>query len=376
VKQESMKKGMKKFGPRRLASGILTSGLLAVLLLGTSCAWLATPPGDDPPAENTVESASPQAQVMQTADATWLVPAKQVQPVAAPPSATDMQTRIATLENQVTELHRDMGTMIPALEKLSESQVQLQKLIAQLAGPAGLKPVSSSAMNGTPLNGTPMGAIAPPPTTNYAPPAQLPPGQLRPAPHDAPVQLAPHDTPVRLAPQAVSPQAGDEDLSAPPSDLMPSSAYPQQQSGDPVPGIAGNLYASNGYEQPEAPVEEEAVPQPEAASGSMINQVRFGEHPDKTRMVLDLSDKVAFSYNISPDGTIVALDMGGASWGAGQSAASSGSPLIASYVAQPDGKGGTQMNIQLRRPGKVVFAQYIPPSAEHSPRIVVDIAPL
>jgi N-acetylmuramoyl-L-alanine amidase len=184
---------------------------------------------------------------------------------------------------------------------------------------------------------------------------------------------------VQLAPQSISPQAGDEDLSMPPSDLAPPEAYPQQQSSDPAPGIAGNLYASNGYEQPEvgAPVEAAVPPAPAAApGGSMINQVRFGEHPDKTRMVLDLSDKVAFSYNISPDGTIVALDMGGASWGAGQSAASSGSPLIASYVAQPDGRGGTQMNIQLRQPGKIVFAQYIPPSAEHSPRIVVDIAPL
>jgi hypothetical protein len=50
------------------------------------------------------------------------------------------------------------------------------------------------------------------------------------------------------------------------------------------------------------------------------------------------------------------------------------SPLIASYSAAVDGKGGSQLAVKLRKPGKVIWAQMLPAVGDKKPRVVVDIA--
>jgi hypothetical protein len=80
---------------------------------------------------------------------------------------------------------------------------------------------------------------------------------------------------------------------------------------------------------------------------------------------------------MAPNGTSISLDMPQAAWQAGpQGGTSATSPMVAAYSAQAGQGGGTEVDLKLRKPGKVVFAQYIAASEGHSPRIVMDIAPL
>lgn len=118
------------------------------------------------------------------------------------------------------------------------------------------------------------------------------------------------------------------------------------------------------------------APTPAPATGLTVRQVRFGEHGDKTRMVLDMTGTVKFRYDLDNSEQILVLDLPQSSWQGAVQNVLNNAPLVASYSATPDGHGGTRMAVQLRKPVKVLWADNMPPAAGKGYRIVVDLAPL
>ena len=111
------------------------------------------------------------------------------------------------------------------------------------------------------------------------------------------------------------------------------------------------------------------------SSGVVAQDIRFGSHPDKTRVVIDVSGEIGFTYDIDNTENILLIDLAGTQWGGAAQAPVGDSPLVTSYEAVPNGKGGTQMAVQLRQPAKVLWAQTLPAVGGKGPRLVIDIAP-
>lgn len=164
---------------------------------------------------------------------------------------------------------------------------------------------------------------------------------------------------------------------------MPESPQnlPQVQpsaGADPVietTDTAGNAAVLAPLPLVEPPLQAAPVQLASNSSGIAARDIRFGSHPDKTRVVIDVSGETAFTYDIDNGENILLIGMSGAQWNGPAQAPVTDSPLVASYEAVSDGKGGTQLAVQLRQPAKVLWAQTLSAVDGKPPRIVVDIAP-
>lgn len=306
-------------------AGVL-AGVCAGLLAG--CSWL----GDWPPSGREVTQQAeppPQARIMQTPDGTWIEPPKQesaqaqAKPVEQPQGYVydkDARQRIEKLEREVAGIGNDLSTMMPAITKLAQTQGDIQKLLASLNG---------------------------------AQPRQQP------------------------APSALEPSAGSEAASA----MTPPPLAPLEEGGEesagastPIP-LAPMPPPAAGLDEPSGAVPSAAFVPASVGAEKSVSQVRLGEHAGKTRLVFDVSDKVAYSYDLDNNEKLLTLTLPDARWNAPSEAEIRNSPTVMAYSASSGGGGGSQVTIQLRQPAKVLWVQYLPPSAGSGGRLVMDVAP-
>ncbi len=133
---------------------------------------------------------------------------------------------------------------------------------------------------------------------------------------------------------------------------------------------------------PEAP----AKPQPAQVAGPsvgskpqgpmpMVMSARIGEHEDRTRLVIELSDPVnlrAFAL-ASPDRVVI--DMPEVTWRLGAPPRPSGFGAVKSYRYGQFRAGNSRMVIDLNQPVTVSDALVLPPSAGFGYRVVIDLFP-
>ncbi len=111
-------------------------------------------------------------------------------------------------------------------------------------------------------------------------------------------------------------------------------------------------------------------PPPAQARAEVLN-ARLGLHPDKTRLVLELTESVAFSVSVHTDPHRVVVNLPELSWrGGGGTAAGKG--LIAHY--RLEGRdGGSRLVVETTGPVKVHEAFTLPSKEGLPPRFVLDI---
>ena len=133
---------------------------------------------------------------------------------------------------------------------------------------------------------------------------------------------------------------------------------------------------------PVAPVK----PIPQAVAGPTIGakpqgplpivmSARIGEHEDRTRLVIELSDPVnlrAFALS-NPDRVVI--DMPEVSWRLGAPPRPSGMGPVKSYRYGQFRAGNSRMVIDLNSPVSVSDALVLPPSAGFGYRVVIDLFP-
>ncbi|MCD8526467.1 MAG: hypothetical protein LRY62_04755 [Alphaproteobacteria bacterium] len=111
--------------------------------------------------------------------------------------------------------------------------------------------------------------------------------------------------------------------------------------------------------------------------GSAVNNLRLGEHPGKTRLVLDLTGPSTYRTDLDNNEKLLLVQIPKASWSAEQRKSLSGHPLVAGYTAQPGVDGGTTLAIELRKPVKIGANSALPPNATYqNHRIFIDLAAL
>jgi len=105
-----------------------------------------------------------------------------------------------------------------------------------------------------------------------------------------------------------------------------------------------------------------------------ISDVRIGVHPDKTRMVVELSDKVPYKVFTLSNPYRVVIDLPEVAWKlASSSAGKSGSGVIGSYrfgLFQP---GNSRLVVDVEKPVKLINHVLLPSTARHPYRLVFDL---
>ncbi|MCB9990777.1 MAG: hypothetical protein H6867_05290 [Rhodospirillales bacterium] len=385
------------------ATHMIRNTLLTGVCIGllTGCSWLE----DWPPkkSEMAVKTAPkpPESKVMQTSEGTWLKSDDRVSQAGPKGIAMDdaSSDRIAQLEQSVESIRNDMQMMMPALTKLAEAQGDLQSALSQVE----------------PAAGGSMRASAPPAANNYAPSyQQQQPQSYQPTPiaaqgggnvpppipaqfdNSRPAQNTYQQQPVMQQayqqPQQAYQPPPQQQMQQPPQQQMYQQAAMQQNSG-PQPGsVAWYEQQEQSSRQQAQPTNYQPAPQayqppPQqpvmqqasyggAASGPAVTNIRFGEHPDKTRMVLDTTTDVAFSYNVENGGNVLSISLPQSGWMGATQMDVMNSPLVSSYSVSANGAGGQQVTMQMRQPVRVLWAQSLPPGGPQGHRIVFDLAPM
>ena len=102
---------------------------------------------------------------------------------------------------------------------------------------------------------------------------------------------------------------------------------------------------------------------------------RIGEHADRTRLVLELSDPVTLRAFSLANPNRVILDMPEVAWRMGNPPVPTGSGLIKAYRYGVFRTGNSRMVIDLNRPARLAETLVIPPTAGFGYRVVIDMFP-
>ncbi len=114
---------------------------------------------------------------------------------------------------------------------------------------------------------------------------------------------------------------------------------------------------------------------PAGRTAPVVMSARIGEHTDRTRLVLELSDPVNLrAFSLSSPNRVV-LDMPEVSWRLGNPPVPSGSGLIKAYRYGVFRTGSSRMVIDLNRPSRLAETLVIPPTAGFGYRVVIDLYP-
>jgi|GEM_PF-4795774 len=320
----------------RMKSRFIFSSLLflscAVFLSG--CDWIKQQPTTsyhDPEFESF--SAEPKMRVMQTSEGTWLEKSNVIAVAEHQGMKTAEMVRIERLETEFLKLRNELQTLMPTMRQIMEQQQALYsdvQALQRVARPAARQQKFQTLQNQT---------------------QPVMPGNAGSMPMQAPSNMQP------ILNQA-APQSG--------------GVMPLENQGGVMPLQQGsNVMPLNNPNAGQAKAVQNAVP---AQPTATISQIRFGEHEDRTRIVLDVKGQTDFSYDFQSGNRIMRINLPRATWAAEPQMWLEKSPLVDSYRAIPSPAGGTDVLVQLKRDARVTMAEILPPTSGKGPRLVFDLA--
>lgn len=141
------------------------------------------------------------------------------------------------------------------------------------------------------------------------------------------------------------------------------------------PVIIASLPMEPAVATPEA-IAPAAIAPAAGAATSSVRGVRVGEHPDKVRIVLDISGPAKFSYDIDNTEKLLIIDLPQSTWPTGATGSFDGNALVSGYTAKPSASGGVTLAVELKKPAKLTMSSALEPNESYGHRIVFDVAPL
>jgi hypothetical protein len=136
------------------------------------------------------------------------------------------------------------------------------------------------------------------------------------------------------------------------------------------PQAAATTAPSPAAEKPKT-----ASPQPQKAKpGALaVSSLRVGDHPGKTRIVLDLTGPGKFSADLDGAENILLIELPGAQWLAAAQKSFGAHPLLQSYSVQSSGDS-TRLVVALKKAAKLGTQESLSPNATYNNhRIVIDL---
>ena len=108
------------------------------------------------------------------------------------------------------------------------------------------------------------------------------------------------------------------------------------------------------------------------AAKATVTNVRVGLHTDKTRIVLDISQPIAFRYHVSSNGTAVFIDLPDVKWTASPFEPRHSKGKILEFHYSPAANGG-RFNILTDGPVSISEPFFVKPKGKRGHRIVIDL---
>ena len=109
-----------------------------------------------------------------------------------------------------------------------------------------------------------------------------------------------------------------------------------------------------------------------SVSRSTVQSVRIGQHPGKTRIVLDVSGKTNFQTQFENGNKVLVVTLPDAVWGTDATAKVSGASLVSGYDTKKK-KQSSVFKVFLAEPGRLAYQKAIKPSGARGHRIVFDV---
>ncbi len=232
-------------------------------------------------------------------------------------SSQNADTRFNRLESAVVAMQEDLKTLAPSMQRLALIERDLEDLVTQLE-------ILLQEESGAPA--TPTAVVPPPPSRD---------------------------------PQPLTP---DAEMSAPASRPEPAnipSGNAEEFSG-----------TDDGAVMQAAPAPQQEHPPP---TGLQATSLRFGEHADKTRIVIDLNGPVTYRHDLDNGEKLLVIELEKSGW-SGATSQSAASPLVQSWSTQKMEDGGTRLIVVLRRDTTVLQHSLLKPDgAQAHYRLMLDL---
>ena len=113
---------------------------------------------------------------------------------------------------------------------------------------------------------------------------------------------------------------------------------------------------------------------PGAGRAAILN-VRVGEHPDRTRVVLDLEGPAPFAYTVSNDGRTLLIDLPRSRWMAGPPTAGHRRGIVSGYRFDETAEIGGRLTVTAVAPMTADRPLVLDPDGRYGHRIVFDLKP-
>lgn len=123
-----------------------------------------------------------------------------------------------------------------------------------------------------------------------------------------------------------------------------------------------------------APKKAEAPVKPAVGGALQVTGVRVGDHPGKTRLVLDLTGPSKFTADLDSAENLLVVELPGAAWSAAATKSFGGHALLKSYSTQKSGDG-TRLVFELKKSSKLTMKSSLPPNSTYGHyRVVMDLS--
>ncbi|MCB9959576.1 MAG: N-acetylmuramoyl-L-alanine amidase [Rhodospirillaceae bacterium] len=113
-----------------------------------------------------------------------------------------------------------------------------------------------------------------------------------------------------------------------------------------------------------------------AAARPVFQNLRLGEHPDRTRLVAEMSSRVEFSLSLLANPYRLIIDLPAVDWQGPPLATLGGVGLVEEIERTPDALGVTRLVVRLAGPARVRDAFFLGQTAAIPYRLVVDLEPV
>jgi N-acetylmuramoyl-L-alanine amidase len=107
-----------------------------------------------------------------------------------------------------------------------------------------------------------------------------------------------------------------------------------------------------------------------------VSDVRIGVHPDKTRMVIELSEKLPYRVFTLQDPHRLVIDLPEVEWKIPPTPRSPTGSIISSYRFGLFQSGNSRLVVDIDKPAKLVNHILLPSSQNHPYRLVLDLEPV